>query len=601
MTGKPQYDVIVLGSGLGGAMMAAILAKNGLSVLMLEGEVHPRFTIGEATTPDTNFRLKMLGIKYGVPEISDLSAFHDLRDKVGTNSGCKRAFSFLYHKAGQDQNPLESQQYPTLAPPMGPDGHFFRQDTDAYMMAAAARYGVKVKQATRITEFDIIGDLVQLVSNKGEVFTSSYIVDATGMKSVLAHHFNLRDDPSQYLTNSRAIYTHMVDVEHYDNVGHSRSEYGLPYPLSQSTLHHIFEGGWMWVIPFNNHIDSTNPLCSVGLLLNRELYPETGMDPEEEFFRIVNKHPGMLKQFANAKPVRPWMSTGRIQYGVTKTAGYRYSLLSHASGFIDPLFSSGLVLTTATVDLIAEQVLKSFATNDFSVENYDHINDFFQNNVQFFDRVVGNAYTSYRDPDLWDAWFRVWVVGLLIGTEINGKLYLKYLESGRDSKSLVDSRPTGVVGSDYAPFRDLFYRADAEMEAVRAGTRTTKEAADNIREMFRHVNYVPTYFNWHDKTVRTTPAFTIGGMTKMYFWYRLFAPKEVFEHLYDWGPLTAYSYIFEAVLRNRRLAKRRNSSYIRDVFLPWNQEFAVSEQRARTGPWKKVDAAEAVTATTAER
>ena len=51
------------------------------------------------------------------------------------------------------------------------------------------------------------GDVVKLISVKGEVFTGSYLVDATGMKSVLAHKFDLRDDSSTYLTNSRAIFT----------------------------------------------------------------------------------------------------------------------------------------------------------------------------------------------------------------------------------------------------------------------------------------------------------------------------------------------------------------------------------------------------------
>jgi len=82
MSEIPQYDVMILGSGLGGAMLAAILAKSGLSVLILEAETHPRFTIGEATTPDTNFRLKLLGLKYDIPEIANLSTFHDLRDTV---------------------------------------------------------------------------------------------------------------------------------------------------------------------------------------------------------------------------------------------------------------------------------------------------------------------------------------------------------------------------------------------------------------------------------------------------------------------------------------------------------------------------------------
>ena len=577
MANTPQYDVMILGSGLGGAMLGAILAKSGLSVLILEAETHPRFTIGEATTPDTNFRLKLLGLKYDIPEITHLSTFHDLRDKVGPSSGCKRAFSFLYHHEGQEQNPKESHQYPTLAPPMGPDCHFFRQDTDAYMMAAAVKHGATIRQQTRIAEFDVQGDVARLVSNKGEVFTGSYLVDATGMKSVLAHKFDLRDDPNGFTTNSRAIFTHMVNVEHYDNVGHPREDYELKYPLSQSTLHHMFEGGWMWVIPFNNHADAVNPLCSVGLVLNRELHPETGMDPEEEFFSFVRRYPGMMKQFAKAKAVRAWMSSGRLQYGSTKLNGNRYSLLSHAAFFIDPLFSSGLVLTTAGVDMLAQEIIRAFETNDFAVEKFQYIDDFINRNVKFFDRVVGNSFLSFQSPDLWDAWFRVWVVGLLVGTEVNGKAYLKFVESGGD-KSALDAKKAvrSVLGSDFKPFRELFDHACAQMDLVRAGG-DPKAAANNIREMFRGLDFVPTYFKWHDKTVRTTPAFTIGGMTRMYFWYLFKAPKAVFQELYGWKPQTAYLYIFSSILKAFGLSRRRNRAYVRDVFKAWNHEFAAPE------------------------
>lgn len=579
MSEIPQYDVMILGSGLGGAMLGAILAKAGLSVLLVEGETHPRFAIGEATTPDTNFRLKLLGLKYDIPEITNLSTFHDLRDKVGPSSGVKRAFSFLYHREGQEQNPLESHQYPTLAPPMGPDCHFFRQDTDAYMMAAAVRYGAIIRQQTRIADFEVKDDVARLISIKGEVFTGSYLVDATGMKSVLAHKFELRDNSAEYLTNSRAIYTHMVNVEHYDKVGHPREEYKLKYPLSQGTLHHIFEGGWMWVIPFNNHADAVNPLCSVGLLLNRDIHPETGMDPETEFFSFVRRHPGMYKQFAKAKAVRNWLATGRLQYGATRLNGHRYSLLSHAAFFIDPLFSSGLVLTTAGVDMLAQQLLHAFEHNDFAVENFQHIDDFFVKNVRFFDRVVGNSFTSFRDIDLWDAWFRVWVVGLLVGTEVNAKTYLQFMESG--DKSVLDAKKSvrGVLGSDFKPFRELFERASNQMDNVRAGG-DPKEAADNIRELFRGLDYVPTYFKWHDKTVRTTPAFTIGGMTRMYFWYLFKSPRAVFHELYGWKPWTAYKSILMSILHNMGISRRRTRGYIRDVFKAWNKEW-MSPQEAQ--------------------
>src|ERR1051325_10808945 len=118
MTTKPEYDVLILGTGIGGGMLGAILAHHGLNVLILDSESHPRFAIGEATTPDTNFRLKLLALKYDLPEIAFLSAFQPLRDYISPACGVKRAFSFLYQREGQDQVATESHQYPTIAPPM---------------------------------------------------------------------------------------------------------------------------------------------------------------------------------------------------------------------------------------------------------------------------------------------------------------------------------------------------------------------------------------------------------------------------------------------------------------------------------------------------
>lgn len=137
----------------------------------------------------------------------------------------------------------------------------------------------------------------------------------------------------------------------------------------------------------------------------------------------------------------------------------------------------------------------------------------------------------------------------------------------------------GVLGSDFKPFRELFERASGEMDNVRAGG-DPKQAANNIREMFRGLDYVPTYFQWHDKAVRTTPAFTIGGMTRMYFWYLFKSPRAVFQELYGWKPWTAYKYILVSILHNMGISRRRTRGYIRDVFKAWNKEW-VSPQSAQ--------------------
>src|SRR6185436_19202602 len=385
----------------------------------------------------------------------------------------------------------------------------------------------------------------------------------------------LRTDSSSFRTNSRAIYTHLVGVKPYDQVGAPKSVHRHKYPLSQSTLHHIFEGGWFWVIPFDNHKESTNPLCSVGLVLNREIHPETGMDPEEEFWSFVNKFPHMVRQFEGAQAIRPWISTGRLQYGAQSITGHRYCLLSHAGFFIDPLYSSGLALTTATVDLLSRQLLEAFRKNDFNVEQFEFLNQFFHQNISYFDSVVGSSFVAFRDAELWDSWFRVWVVALLIGTELSANVYLKYVET-KDPRVLEQSSGapyTTLLGGAFPEWRAVYDQALALMDKVRSGEAAPKAAAAQIRGLFKGMPYVPTYFRWHDPSVRTTPAFTVWGMTRMYFWYFFRTPRAMRKRLYSWNPLTGYAVIFKSLLTNRRLALRRKRSYVRDVFKAWNDDW----------------------------
>ncbi|MCB9797316.1 MAG: tryptophan 7-halogenase [Alphaproteobacteria bacterium] len=558
-------DVLIIGSGLGGSMLAACLARQGASVRLIEADLHPRFAIGEATTPDTSFRLKLLARRFDVPEIAELSSFYRLREAVGPSGGVKRAFSFAYHRPGQPQRPEEVHQYPTFAPPMGPDCHLFRQDSDAWMLAVALRHGAAVEQRTRVASVDLREDGVTAVTTDGRRFEARFVVDAAGFGSPLTRQLGLRTDPVELRTNSRSLFTHMIGVRPYDEVGEPVTRYGMRYPFAEGTLHHVFPGGWMWVIPFNNHGAAVNPLTSVGLMLDRDAFPDNDRPAEEEFWDIVSQFPGVAARFEGARSARPWVKTKRVQHRCRQTVGDRWALLAQSGAVVDALYSSGLNLTASVVSELAHALLPALAEDDLRRERFVHVEEHFLANIDIFDRVVANSYRSFVDFDLWDAWYRVWVIALLIGTGVPGNLYLKLLEgAGPELLDSPEAAPlAGVLGSRVPECRAWLDQAFATFERLEAGESPAVVAAA-LRAQLEETPCAPDYWRFHDPAVRATPAFTMPGMVRLYVWFHLRAPASLARTVFDWGLGTAVRYFLREWWRQRRRARGRSWGYFAD-------------------------------------
>jgi 2-polyprenyl-6-methoxyphenol hydroxylase-like FAD-dependent oxidoreductase len=249
---KTKYDVAIIGSGIGGSTLAAVLARQGLKVIVFEAGVHPKFAIGESMILETSEAMRALAEFYDVPELAYYSS-ENYFNTIGTQHGVKRHFSFLYHTPGQPQDVRQSLQAVIPKQPYGHEIHIYRQDSDSLLTSIAISYGATVLQSTPVKDIVVQQDGVEVVTDKDQVCRAAYLVDATGMRSLLANKLGWRRRDLK--SHTRTIFTHMVDVPCYNGVGAAREQYGHPYRLSEGTLHHVFRGGWLWVIPFNNHPD----------------------------------------------------------------------------------------------------------------------------------------------------------------------------------------------------------------------------------------------------------------------------------------------------------------------------------------------------------
>lgn len=526
---KELFDVAILGSGFAGSMLGAILARNGAKVLLLDSKSHPKFAIGESTIPNMLVTLRTMALRYDVPEIMALSTFTGCQKTISAVHGQKIHFGFLNHQDGKPQDPrqLTMFNFPKLL--LHPAAHMLRQDTDAYLYNVAIKYGCTTRTGFNTTDVDFDGSGVTISSDRGEQFRARYVVDASGYRSTLAAKFGLRDDPCRFKHHSRAIWNHMLNVPKTDSVFRRPKADTPPVPWYDGTVHHLFERGWFWIIAFDNHPSSRNPLCSVGLTLDPRRYPKpASATPEEDFWQHVQRFPDIARQFDGVKPMREWVSTGRLQYSSQRTVGDRWVLLAHAAAFLDPLFSRGLHNTCEVVNVLAWRILRAVADDDFSAERFAGVDRRQQALFDGNDKLVNAAYIAFSDHDLWSAVFRIWAWGSNAGTFRALEAFRHWRKDGNEAHllELENVENPGLHWSDHEGYSELFNDMVARCDAFEAGKITGTEAADALYDHLERAPFVPRHWGWTERDLRFINP-TARRIAKTMWWAAAQAPPDV--------------------------------------------------------------------------
>jgi tetracycline 7-halogenase / FADH2 O2-dependent halogenase len=487
---QQRYDIAIIGSGISGSSLGAILARHGLRVIIFEAGTHPKFAVGESMILETSETMRAMAELFDVPELAYFSSENYLA-QIGTSHGLKRHFSFLHHEAGRPQDLRRALQAVIPQQPHGYELHIHRQDSDYLLTSVAVRYGATVLQGTPVKAINLAPDGVTILTTQGQTYQADYVVDAGGMRSLLAEQFGWRSRELQ--SHSRTIFTHMVDLPCYNQVGASHQAYGFPFPVSEGTLHHVFAGGWLWVIPFNNHPAATNPLVSVGLQLDPRIHPaREDLTPEEEFFRFIERFPSIAAHFRGARAARAWTRTGRLQYTASHVIGERCCLLGHAAGFIDPLYSKGLYTTLMSTALLAHLLIEAHRARDYSTARFQPLEDLTLRFVAAHDRVVANSYKSWANHKLWAVYRVLWLLGAY--TE-----YVKLLSTRGRARNrheyFGEVAQLRLVGGGFKAFEALADQIDTLIEAVDPGDEAAVErAVAEIRARYAATPWVPWAF-----------------------------------------------------------------------------------------------------------
>ena len=184
-------------------------------------------------------------------------------------------------------------------------------------------------------------DLVRLSGPKFSVRTS-FLVDASGPRGFLHRALNLGERPFENFPATQALYTHFENVERWSDLPfYSGGE--PPYPADDAAMHHIFPGGWIWALRFNNGV------TSAGVATTRNVN-----DGAKSWSRMLELLPSVQQQFARAKPVLPFLQLPQVAFRAARAIGPRWAMLPSAVGSIDPLLSTGFPLTLWGVERLAK-------------------------------------------------------------------------------------------------------------------------------------------------------------------------------------------------------------------------------------------------------
>jgi len=328
-------DVVVIGGGPSGATAATLVAKAGFRVQLLERERFPRYHIGESLIPETFWVLDRLGM---LPKLRGSRFIEKHSVQFVTEQG-KLSEPFYF----ADYKPHASSQTWQVT----------RAEFDQAMLDNAREHGVDVHEGVRVLDVlfeDGRAVGVRAIDEAGveREIRCSVVVDAAGQSCLIQDRLGLREwDP---VLKKAAIWTYWKGAQRDSG----RDEGATLVMQTKGKI------GWFWYIPLQDDIVSVGVVAPFDYLFKGR----DAKDPEAIYFEEVARCPGVQPRIETAGRVAPFSVAKEYSYRSRQVAGDGWVLVGDAFGFLDPLYSSGILLALVSGALAADAIAAGLAKGD---------------------------------------------------------------------------------------------------------------------------------------------------------------------------------------------------------------------------------------------
>lgn len=359
-------DVAIIGGGPAGASAACVLAEHGRRVVVFEREQFPRYHIGESMIPFTYPALERIGM---LPRLRASSFIKKYSVQFVSPSG--RASQPFYFFNRYDRETV-AQSWQVL-----------RSEFDQMLLDQARSRGAEVRERHEVVGFLQEGDRhvgVQVRTPTGEVeeWRAPMTLDASGRDALAAtRNAWRRGDPR---LNKVAVWTY------YEG---STRDTGIDE--GQTTVAYIPNKGWFWHIPM--HADRV----SVGVVAEGKYLTRDGIkDPRAIFEREIPENRWIADRLSTGRCLGEYWLTAEYTFRSQYSAADGLVLAGDAYGFLDPVFSSGMMLALKSGVAAGDAIHAALQQGDFRAERFTGYSRMMHEGIENMRKLV----YAFYDPQV---------------------------------------------------------------------------------------------------------------------------------------------------------------------------------------------------------